>query len=93
MRWACSPPRCCQSWNAIFSAISVAVDPLSEKKKRVRPAGAMPDQALGQAIAPGWVRPSMVEWATRSSCSRTAASMLGWRWPWTLHHSDETPSR
>ena len=51
------------------------------------------DQARRRAPRrPGWVSPSMVEWATRSSCSRTAASISGWRWPWTLHHSEETPS-
>ena len=37
--------------------------------------------------------PRRVLWATRSSCSRTAASISGTRWPWTLHHSDDTPSR
>ena len=37
-------------------------------------------------------RPSMVECATRSSWSLMAMSMAGWRWPCTLHHSEETPS-
>ena len=27
------------------------------------------------------------------AASRTAASIAGWPWPWTVHHSDETPSR
>jgi len=30
VRLACSPPRCWQNWKAIFKAISVAVEPLSE---------------------------------------------------------------
>ena len=38
-------------------------------------------------------RPSRVEWATRSSCARTASSISGTRWPCTLHQSDDTPSR
>ena len=29
-RRTCWPPRCCQYWNAIFSAISTAVEPESE---------------------------------------------------------------
>ena len=38
-------------------------------------------------------RPSSVEWATRSSCARTASSSSRRWWPWTLTHSELTPSR
>jgi hypothetical protein len=34
----------------------------------------------------------MVVWATFPSCSRSAWSISGWRWPWTLHQSEDTPS-
>ena len=37
--------------------------------------------------------PASVTWATLSSCSRIAASIRGWRWPWMLHHRLLTPSR
>ncbi len=38
-------------------------------------------------------RPSSVECAIWSSWSRIARSISGTRCPWTLHHSEETPSR
>ena len=33
----------------------------------------------------GFEQPRFVTCATLSSCSRTAASIFGWRWPWMLH--------
>src|SRR3954453_22514023 len=44
-------------------------------------------------MAGGCESPSIVVWATWESCRRIAASSSGWRWPCTLHHSEETPSR
>ncbi len=84
---------CLQYWKAIFSATSTAVAPSSEKKTRVRPSGASSTSLRASSIAGAWVRPSSVACATRSSWSRIAASSVGWRWPWTLHQSELTPSR
>src|SRR3954471_13755195 len=44
-------------------------------------------------MAGGCESPSIVVWATWESCRRIAASSSGWRWPCTLHHSEDTPSR
>ena len=54
--------------------------------------GAASTSRRASSSAAGCVSPSIVECATRSSCARTAPSMCGWRWPCTLHQSDETPS-
>ena len=51
------------------------------------------DQPLGQPDRRRIRRPSDVTWATWSSWSRMAASIFGWRCPWTLHHRLLTPSR
>ena len=61
-------------------------DAAQARRARGRP-GAWPARPPG-----AWERPSIVECATRSSWSLIAMSMAGWRWPCTLHHSDETPS-
>src|SRR3954449_8558169 len=52
----------------------------------------MSTRRFASSMAGRWLRPSIVECATLPSCSLTAASILGCRWPWTLHQSDETPS-
>src|SRR4051795_12805260 len=44
-------------------------------------------------MAGGCESPSIVVWATWVSWRRIAASSSGWRWPCTLHHSEDTPSR
>src|SRR4051812_21826058 len=44
-------------------------------------------------MAGGCESPSIVVCATWESCRRIAASSSGWRWPCTLHHSEDTPSR
>ena len=72
--------------------ISVALEPESEKKTRESRGGAISTSRSASSAAGSWVRPSIVEWATRSSCSRIAASIAGCRCPWTLHHSEATPS-
>ena len=59
---------------------------------RGRRAARPPAARSASSIAGGCDSPSIVVCATRSSWSRTAASIAGWRWPWTVHHSDETPS-
>ena len=66
--------------------------PSRSRRPGCSPGGAISTSRAASSAAPGWVRPSIVEWATRSSWSRTAWSISGWRWPWTLHQSEETPS-
>ncbi len=50
------------------------------------PAGASSVSRLARRIVVGFDEPNSVTWATRSSCSRKAASSRGCRCPWTLHH-------
>ena len=62
------------------------------RRRGCRPSGARSTRRLASLAAGACERPSMVECATRSSWSLIAMSIAGWRWPCTLHHSDETPS-
>ena len=56
---------------------------------RARPAAS----ASASSIATVLPLPSIVEWATRSSWSRSGSSSSGTRWPRVVTHSDEMASR
>ena len=56
-------------------------------------AGRSATSACASSIDGTLPSPSSVVCATRSSWARSAASRRGWRWPCTLHQSDDTPSR
>src|SRR5215470_5821060 len=60
---------------------------------RVIPSGAMRTSASASSMDGTEASPSSVEWATRSSCARTASSISRLRCRCTLHHSELTPSR
>ena len=59
-----------------------------------QPGRARSHQPRGELDRPPGARGRASSSARRGrAASRIAASMRGWRWPWTLHQSDETPSR
>ena len=72
-------PRSWKCWKAILRAISTAVAPASEKKTRVRPAGAMRTSSSAHSMEAVEARPRSVVWAIRPSWATIAASISGTR--------------
>jgi hypothetical protein len=71
----------------------VADAPSHANRKWGPSTGTTAASASASSITTRFPLPSMVEWATRSSWSRRAASSSGTRCPSVFTHSDDTASR
>ena len=87
-----SRPRLRQHCSDILSATSTAVEPLSEKKTRESPSGAIAASRDASRTAGSWVTPANRTWSSRSICRVTASRIRGCPCPWTTHHQLEIAS-
>ena len=93
--WGSSRCQCCQ---AIFKATSTAVEPLSEKKRRLRPgsplgpAGQRAQSRSASSSAGRWRKLAKITCSSSRAWAAMAAATRGSPWPWRVTHQLLMPS-
>src|SRR6185437_7126075 len=86
-------PRFAQKWNAILSAISVALAPSEAKKAWPSPPGASARRRSASSIAGAWVKPASITCSSFPTWSTIASLIAGCACPKRFTHQELTPSR